>query len=142
MVVTTIALLLCGALAANGPSAAPVVFPTGTTTTGSGSSAGGCSVGSVCVTADPSVCWSGTDGGIVGGVSTSGPTGGHISGCGSASYFFGTLQPGDTLSAAITSPTGGTLTLTANCGAIGGTQTKSSPAGSAVGLTVACHVPF
>jgi hypothetical protein len=110
-VVTTVALLLCGELAANGPSAAPVVFPVTPTTSGSGSGSGGggCSAGSLCVTADPSVCWDGTDGGTVGG--------------------------------AIGNLTGGTLTLTANCGVTQGTETNSAASGSPVGVVAQCSVP-
>lgn len=149
-IVTALALYFCSGLSggpATGGEPAPLVIRTvgGPTPGGGGGSGGGggggsCSAGSICVSAASSLCWNGTDGGVVGGQPTSGPTGGFISGCGSAGDFFGVLQPGDQLGAAISITTnGGTVTLTANCGS-GHMDTETNTSSS--GVTAACGLPF
>lgn len=156
-VVTAAALNFCGSLAgepAPGNGVPSTVAGPNLSNTGNGTTVGtqststtppttsACSVGSICVTAASNVCWNGTDGGVVGGVATTGPTGGFISGCGNASYFFGVLQRGDSIGSSLSDLTvGGTLTLTANCAGTPSTEdivTMSYPQG----VVASCSLPF
>jgi hypothetical protein len=145
-IVTAAALYLCSELTGGPPTGgqpAPLVIVKSAGGGGGGGGGGStCSVGTLCVFAGSGICWSGVDGGTVGGKSTGGPTGGFISGCGNASFSFGTLQPGDSIGGSIGNLTGGTLTIIANCGTNNVvSQTNTSPPGNPVGVLALCSVP-
>ena len=117
-VVTTVALLLCGSLAANGPSALPAVAGAGTSFSTTG------------VTVVSNACWTGS-------ISSSAGTN-SVNGCGNASFPL-SLQAVDTASTSFQLVTFGTLTVTANCGnppATQSTQTTFIPFGS---VSPGCH---